>query len=406
MSEIKLSGTTVIDNTGGTVTVDANQLQIGSTTVIDNNKKLSNLDIVPTSSFMFRNKIINGDMRIAQRSTEVTSFSTDGGGSGGFKTLDRFYHELGTNNGTYTLSQNSITDLPGFKKSLKVLCTASATPAGTGQFNVHQRIESNHFYDLAFGTPSAKSITYSFWVKTNVAGDYIIWFLNVPDQRMTSKKYTVSASETGSWKYISVTVNGDTGGSVFDADNSHAFQVRHVLASGGDYTSGTYMDGTWQDVSGNTGNIYAGQTANVSSAVNNYYEITGVQLEEGSVATPFEHRPYGLELSLCQRYYQKFVLNYGNMAGTVLNTPNSPMICGFQAILPMRTTPSVSMSPSPNMQDTANSNPVTTSISAVFFNNNLYGGVVLNRSGGGTISFGGCAIIHSNAPTVAALAEL
>lgn len=131
-----------------------------------------------------------------------------------------------------------------------------------------------------------------------------------------------------------------------------------------------------------------------------------VQVELGTVATPFEHRPYGLELSLCQRYYQKFVLNYGNMAGTVLNTPNSPMICGFQAILPMRTTPSVSMSPSPNMQDTANSNPVTTSISAVFFNNNLYGGVVLNRSGGGTISSGGCAIIHSNAPTVGALAEL
>ena len=127
---------------------------------------------------------------------------------------------------------------------------------------------------------------------------------------MTSKKYTVSASETGSWKYISVTINGDTGGSVFDADNSHAFQVRHVLASGGDYTSGTYMDGTWQDVSGNTGNIYAGQTANVSSAVNNYYEITGVQLEEGPVATPFEQRPYGLELSLCQRYYEKsFNLN-------------------------------------------------------------------------------------------------
>jgi len=257
------------------------------------------------SSFpSFRNRIINGDMRISQRSTNVSSFSADGGGSGGFKTLDRFYHELGSA-GTYTLSQNSITDLAGFKKSLKVFCTASATPSGTAQFNVHQRVESNNFYDLAYGTSLAKSINYSFWVKTNVAGDYLLWFLNVPDQRMTSKKYTISSGETGSWKHISVTVNGDTGGSVFDADNSHAFQVRHVLASGGDYTSGTYMDGTWQTVSGNTGNIYAGQTANVSSATNNYYEITGVQLEVGTVATFFEHRPYGTELALCQRYYEK-----------------------------------------------------------------------------------------------------
>ena len=257
----------------------------------------------------FRNKIINGDMRISQRSTNVGSFTADVGGSGGFKTLDRFYHELGSA-GTYTLSQNSITDLAGFKKSLKVFCTASTTPSGTAQFNVHQRIESNHFYDLAFGTSFAKSINYSFWVKTNVAGDYILWFLNVPDQRMTSKKYTISSDETGSWKHISVTVNGDTGGSVFDADNSHAFQVRHVLASGGDYTSGTYMDGTWQTVSGNTGNVYAGQTANVSSATNNYYEITGVQLEVGAVATPFEHRPLSVELAMCQRYYEKsFNLN-------------------------------------------------------------------------------------------------
>ena len=95
----------------------------------------------------FRNKIINGDMRISQRSTNVGSFTADVGGSGGFKTLDRFYHELGSA-GTYTLSQNSITDLAGFKKSLKVFCTASTTPSGTAQFNVHQRIESNHFYDL------------------------------------------------------------------------------------------------------------------------------------------------------------------------------------------------------------------------------------------------------------------
>ena len=301
---LKLNDTIFATENNGAITTDASTIKVGGTTVIDSNRKMTGVDIVPTSSMMFRNKIINGDMRIAQRSTEVQSFSADGGGSGGFKTLDRFYHELGSA-GTYTLSQNSITDLAGFKKSLKVLCTTSATPSGTAQFNVHQRIESNYFYDLAFGTSSAKSITYSFWVKTNVAGDFILWFLNVPDQRMTSKKYTVSASETGSWKYISVTVNGDTGGSVFDADNSHAFQVRHVLASGGDYTSGTYMDGTWQTVSGNTGNVYAGQTANVSSAVNNYYEITGVQLEEGTVATPFEHRPISVELSLCQRYFTK-----------------------------------------------------------------------------------------------------
>ena len=286
------------------------------------------------SSFpSFRNRIINGDMRISQRSTNVSSFSADGGGSGGFKTLDRFYHELGSA-GTYTLSQNSITDLAGFKKSLKVFCTASATPSGTAQFNVHQRVESNNFYDLAYGTSLAKSINYSFWVKTNVAGDYLLWFLNVPDQRMTSKKYTISSGETGSWKHISVTVNGDTGGSVFDADNSHAFQVRHVLASGGDYTSGTYMDGTWQTVSGNTGNIYAGQTANVSSATNNYYEITGVQLEVGTVATPFEHRPYGTELALCQRYYQ-YIDDGGTWLTGVANGAASTASSIFNVRIPL-----------------------------------------------------------------------
>jgi hypothetical protein len=309
---------------------------------------------------MFRNKIINGDMRIAQRSTSVSSFSADGGGSGGFKTLDRFYHELGSA-GTYTLSQNSITDLAGFKKSLKVLCTSSATPTGNAQFNVHQRIESNHFYDLAFGTSFAKSINYSFWVKTNVAGDYIIWFLNIPDQRMTSKKYTISSGETGSWKHISVTVNGDTGGSIFDADNSQAFQVRHVLASGETYTSGTYMDGTWQTVSGNTGNVYAGQTANVSSAINNYYEITGVQLEVGTVATQFEHRPYGTELALCQRYYWRlystvYNFSFATASGQWLTEPvYNPVTMRAQPTVNVSTSGSTgtnnSVSPAPYSPD-------------------------------------------------------
>ena len=115
MSEIKLSGTTVIDNTSGTVTVDANQLQIGNTTVIDNNKKLTNVDIVPNSSFMFRNKIINGGMQIAQRGNSTSVSATS------YRACDR-YHFVITSGGTWSISQS--TDSPeGFGSSYKLECT-------------------------------------------------------------------------------------------------------------------------------------------------------------------------------------------------------------------------------------------------------------------------------------------
>ena len=272
-----------------------------------------------------KNLIINGDMRIAQRGTSLTGLT-----SGNNYTSDRFQFQVGAG----TWSQTTDTNVPtgqGFVNSLKINCTASATPTGAQQVNISHIIEAQNLQHLKYGTSNAESITLSFWVKSNKTGTYAIWFYQSDDARQTNKTYTIDTADT--WEKKTITISGDTVG-IIDNDNGAGLYVRWVLASGPDFTSGTSPNGTWEAYT--TANAYVGQAVNLADSTSNYINITGVQLELGENATPFEHRPYDMELAMCQRYYQ--VIEAG------VNAYSSTGITGFPFNTAMRATPTLTFS--------------------------------------------------------------
>jgi hypothetical protein len=259
--------------------------------------KLSNILTERTSigpSDNFKNLIINGAMQVAQRSTSVASIT-----SSGYRTVDRFNFTVG-NMGTWTQSvENDAPTSSGFRKSLKMLCTtADASPAASDVLGIFQNIEGQNVQQIAKGTSSAKQLTLSFWVKSNVTGTYIVYAYDNDNNRICSKSYTINASAT--WEKKTITFPADTTG-VLDNDNALSLQIFFSLGVGSDSSSGT-LQTTWGTYV--AANSRVGQV-NVAASTNNYWQITGVQLEVGNTATEFEFLPAQVELALCQRYYEK-----------------------------------------------------------------------------------------------------
>jgi len=247
----------------------------------------------------FRNVIINGSMQVSQRSAVGTAVT--GITSSGYYTADRFYTGLAT---LGTWSQTTVDDAPtgsGFRNSLKMACTtADASPAADDVLFLLQAIEGQNLQQFAKGTSSAKPFTLSFWVKSFQTGTFIIEFVDNDNSRSISKSYTIDASNT--WEYKTLIFPADVTGA-FDNDNNSSLSVIWWLGAGSTYSSGT-LQTTWgTQVSANRA---VGQT-NLASSTSNNFQITGVQLEQNYQPTPFEQRPIGVELALCQRYFFKFV---------------------------------------------------------------------------------------------------
>jgi len=239
-----------------------------------------------------RNLIINGAMQVAQRATSVTGVTeTDG-----YKTVDRFQFWT-YSGGTYSLSQDS-TAPSGFGYSHKVSNTATtSTVAGTG-VSFRQRIEAQNLQQLAYNTADAKDVTLSFWVRSTATGTCAVCIYNPDSGRIVTKTYAISSANT--WEYKSITFSGDTSGAI-NNDTGYAFDIIWWLAAGTDFTSGT-PTGDWETYSATKS--ASGQTVQLNTGGDWY--ITGVSLEVGDTATPFEHRSYGDELARCQRYYEKY----------------------------------------------------------------------------------------------------
>ena len=252
-----------------------------------------------------RNLIINGDMQVAQRSTSVASITT-----AGYYTADRWGLDI-TTLGTWTMTQES--DAPtgsGFRNSAKVNCTtADASPAAGDSFLFQQIIEGQNLQHIKKGTSAAEQLTVSFWVKANVTGNYIVFLQDTDNTRSVSALYTINASAT--WEKKTVTFPADTTGA-FDNDNAGSLYLRFVLGAGSNWTSGTRNE-TWASLT--LANLAAGQTANVAAATSNYWQVTGVQLEVGNTATPFEFKPFAQDLEECQRYYWKGYVSGGGVFG-------------------------------------------------------------------------------------------
>jgi len=255
-----------------------------------------------------RNVVINGAMQVAQRVTSKASITTSG-----YYTADRISTSLNAL-GTWTQSvENDAPTGSGFRKSLKMLCTTADASPAAGDFNlVEQKIEGQNLQQFAKGTSSAKPFALSFWVKSNVTGTYIAELVDADNSRQVSFSYTVSVS--GTWEKKTITFPADTTGA-FDNDAEVSLTMGFWLGAGSNFTSGT-LQNTW--VSQVSANRAVGQT-NLAAATSNYWQVTGVQLEVGSVPTPFEFEDIGRTIAKCERYYTK---SYNDGVAVATNTSN------------------------------------------------------------------------------------
>ena len=264
----------------------------------------------PTVSNMAgRNRIINGDMRIDQRASGASTTPS----ASGYHTVDRFgvfFSQVSK----LTIGQNldAVTPPTNFTNYLGTK-TASAVSVAAGDYFFSQHvIEGFNIADLGWGTANAKTVTLSFKVYSSITGTFGGAVLNNGSARSYPFSYIISSANT--WTDVSITIEGDTSGTWL-TNNGVGMYIRFGLGSGSTFTGAS---GAWT-----TGNYVqpTGSVSVVGTSGATFY-ITGVQLEEGSVATPFEHRMYGQELALCQRYYEVlyndsgttgiFVLQYGS----------------------------------------------------------------------------------------------
>jgi hypothetical protein len=280
-----------------------------------------------------RNVLDNGAMQVAQRGT---SANFDSGAKP--VTTDRWnvYNDIGAA-GTISVENDAPTG-SGFRKSMKVLYTAvSASPSGAIAGLIFQYIEGQNLQQFAKGTASAKPFAMSFWVKSNLTGTYIAQLRDRNNSRSVSASYTISASAT--WEKKTIIFPADTTGA-FNNDNGGSLQVNFFQSLGTGYTSGT-LQTTWGAYSDAT--TGAGQV-NLAATINNYWQITGVQLEAGSVATPFEFENIGTTLAKCQRYYQRWTTTsaYGRFT-LGANTSTTGGIYILQMPTTMRTGPTTTL---------------------------------------------------------------
>ena len=262
-------------------------------------------DLITTSDgvssaglYGFKNRIINGDMRIDQRNAgaSVTPANLD-------VTLDR-YKVNASQSSKYSVQQNagSVTPPVGFTNYLGVTSLSAYSITSTDIFGIQQRIEGLNTSDLAWGTASAATVTLSFWVRSSLTGTFGGTINNSAFNRTYPFTYTITAANT--WEKETITIPGDTSGTWLTT-NGIGLVVLLGLGVGATY-SGTA--GAW----GSSGAYSATGATSVVGTNGATFYITGVQLEKGSTATSFDYRPYGTELSLCQRYLPAWNMTAAN----------------------------------------------------------------------------------------------
>jgi hypothetical protein len=298
----------------------------------------------------FRNRIINGDMRIDQRNAGASVTPTSGQ-----YTLDRYQSSL-SQASKFSIQQNagSITPASGFDNYLGVTSLSSYSITSTDTFSIIQNIEGYNVADLGWGTANAKTVTLSFRVYSSLTGTFGGAISNSAVNRSYPFSYSIPVANT--WTTISITIAGDTSGTWLKT-NGAGMLVIFGLGYGTTY-SGTA--GSW------AGTFYGSSTGAVSVVGTNgaTFYITGVQLEAGSNATDFERRPYGTELALCQRYFSRTdsFLAIGSGSSSVISTISFPV--------EMRSNPTIDTTGVIRVTDTASQDYIQNSKSSVIVNSN------------------------------------
>ena len=254
------------------------------------------------NQFGNRNLIINGAMRVAQRgasSANTTSLS-------GYFTVDRFSVNNDYPSGVTSMSFSQDTDAPdGFSNSFKVTPDQArdAALSGADRAFVNYNIEAQDLQQLDYNTSSAKNMTLSFYIKSNLTGVVSLEF-NAPDatdSNFQSLHQSVTINSANTWERKTVSIPGNVNNPI-NNDNGTGLGFSFIYAAGPVFTSGTFTTGVWHDTT--TGNRASSSNIDIFSSASNFVSITGVQLEVGDTATDFEHRSFGDELAKCQRYFQ------------------------------------------------------------------------------------------------------
>ena len=309
-----------------------------------------------------RNLVINGAMQVAQRATEVTGVTDSG-----YKAVDRWQNQTGTL-GTFTMSQ-STTSPDGFAFSQKYDCTtADASPASTDFLIFQHRIEAQNLQHLQYGTSGAKRITLSFHVRSNKTGTYIAELSHGDATSKNQQSYTINSANT--WEKKTLTYVGQTSDAI-NNDNGIGMFIQFWLGAGSAFTSGTLTQNTWANT--DNANRAVGQV-NLADSTDNEWYITGVQLELGEQATPFEHRSFHDELRRCKRYFERFAktltgvgqdseANCGLWSG-MSRSGNSGNNQGVMTYQTKRTNPSISVSSAAHINGVFPISPFAASLSS------------------------------------------
>ena len=336
------------NNAGGLETLTVSDITDLTATATELNKlsgvtatkdELNLVDGSVSGPLNHRNMIINGAMQVHQRvATNTLVQASHASTTTGF-TVDRFKYWESTD-GTYQTKHNAVTDLAGFTSSLYLSPDAADTSIAAGQYAlVGQTIEAQDLQHIGIGTSSSKTLTLSFYIKSNLTGKMSAYIAKYDNgTRIVPLEFDLPSS-AGDWERIELTVPALTSGGIINNDNGLGFEVIWALTVGDTYKIGT--SGTWG--SNANGLSTSNHNVNFMSSTSNYIELTGVQLELGSVATPFETRSYADELQRCLRYYEKIVpsgsayvadnsnsstLGYARINGTYLVTKRAAPTIG------------------------------------------------------------------------------
>ena len=277
------------------------------------------------SSLGFRNRIINGDCRIDQRNAgaSVTPANNQ-------YIVDR-WKLISTQAAKLTAQRNagSVTPPTGFANYLGFTSSSAYSVLTSDYFGCNQPIEGFNFSDLGWGTASAQTITLSFWVRSSLTGTFGGALYNSASNRSYPFSYSIPSANT--WTNISLVVPGDTTGT-WAADNSQGVYVNFSLGSGASLSGAA---GAWAG----TGYTSATGAVSVVGTSGATFYITGVQLEAGSVASPFERRDYGRELMMCQRYLPVIVGTGSGDVGMGITTSTSGGLVQYQFKVTPRVSP-------------------------------------------------------------------
>jgi hypothetical protein len=263
------------------------------------------LQTAAASPYVLRNRIINGAMVIDQRNAGASV-------SSGYP-VDRFTVDVSQSSKlTAQQNANSVTSPVGFTNYLGVTSSSAYSVASSDYFLIAQRVEGYNWADLNWGSSNAKTITLSFWVRSSLTGTFGGSLRNNDDSRSYVFSYTISAANT--WEQKTITIAGDTTGT-WNTTTGRGVNLSIGIGTGSSLctTAGSWVSGSYLNVTG--------ATSVVGTNGATFY-ITGVQLEIGSTATPFERRLYNQELANCQRYLP--TANNGDYyTGQVVTTTNS-----------------------------------------------------------------------------------